>query len=156
MIQGRGDCNWLQILETTIDSSHVSFLHQTWLKSEAMKAASPNLTQALQDGAPVYEIEPTPYGFHAAAIRTLANNTRYVRVSEYVAPFISFIPRGENAPKFTNIVVPVDDEHTLHSVWSEITDAVHSADCEVAPVSCNIQSRVWSSILITKCLLVLP
>ncbi|MDB5082299.1 MAG: hypothetical protein JWP00_4223 [Chloroflexi bacterium] len=114
VVQAQSNCNWLQIIETTIDSSHVALLHQYWLQGDAVQATTPLLAQTLQDRAPTYEIEPTRYGFHAAATRNLANNIRYVRVSEFVAPFISFIPPGQDMPKFTNIVVPVDDEHTIH------------------------------------------
>jgi nitrite reductase/ring-hydroxylating ferredoxin subunit len=114
IIQAKTHTSWLQIMETTIDSSHVGILHQNWLKYMAGESRDDVSMRLRQDLSPVYEIEHTDYGFHAAAVRTMADKTLYVRVSQYIAPFISFIPVADETPKFTNIVVPIDDEHSIH------------------------------------------
>jgi phenylpropionate dioxygenase-like ring-hydroxylating dioxygenase large terminal subunit len=105
---GITNCNWVQALEGGIDSAHVGVLHQHWIKkSNPLPGVRDNL-------APRYEIEPRPYGFSAAAIRKLPDGTQLVRITEYVQPFYSFIPRnvGDHEGAFLLIFVPIDDEHT--------------------------------------------
>ena len=93
------DCNWMQVLEGSIDSSHVGVLHLdtlatrgparaasarstspgnrgTWIcryQAGAGKAARARLPAARglpsDDNAPRIEVENTPFGFHYAAIR---------------------------------------------------------------------------------------
>jgi phenylpropionate dioxygenase-like ring-hydroxylating dioxygenase large terminal subunit len=97
------NCNWLQGVEATIDTAHVGILHQTHVKKR-------NITEKFADVAPRYDIDPKPYGFRAAALRTLRDNSIYVRVTEYVVPWYSFIPH-EPGVRSLVISAPVDDHH---------------------------------------------
>lgn len=105
-------CNWFQALEGAIDSSHVGVLHEGQLKN-----FSKEIQHAKDDNAPRFEIEPKPYGYEAAAIRTLPDASQYVRVTQYVAPIGSFIPpAGPDADRIAHITVPVDDTNCLQLI----------------------------------------
>jgi phthalate 4,5-dioxygenase oxygenase subunit len=105
-------CNWFQALEGAIDSSHVGVLHEGQLKNFGAQ-----IQHAKDDNAPKFEIEPKLYGYEAAAIRTLADRSQYVRVTQYVAPAASLIPpAGPEADRIAHFTVPVDDTHCLQLI----------------------------------------
>jgi phthalate 4,5-dioxygenase oxygenase subunit len=104
--------NFIQSVEGAIDSAHSWFLHRgssrDWEKRFAIST----------DTSPRLEAEDTPYGFRYAAIRRpLADpeTTKYVRVTQFVAPFFCFIPPPLDVtqPVHTQIFVPVDDRNTM-------------------------------------------
>jgi len=108
--------NWLQGLEAALDSSHVGFLHQSWLPPQNGAIAV----------SPKYQVENTPYGMQAAAIRPLGDGTSYLRVSEYFMPLLTLVPGGSPPVGREGgifIAVPVDD--TTHLLFWGIfnTDA---------------------------------
>jgi len=120
--------NWVQGLETTMDSSHASVLHQSQL--EAFRIPM----QLGQYKAPLFDVEETPYGFRYAAIRGMDDGQRFVRVSQFVLPWYSVI----SIPHFDAIIffsVPIDDTTTAYwtvphrrdaplpdSPWTRVTD----------------------------------
>jgi len=99
--------NWIQSVEGLIDSAHVSILHQGWLQTAGDKSAS--LASAGQDTAPTYEFEDLPGGFRYAAIRKNGHDQRYVRITNYTAPFYCFVPFNTGN---CVISVPINDERT--------------------------------------------
>jgi len=107
-------CNWVQIVEGFLDSSHISHLH-------ASNESDPEYKKMkMADGAPRFDVETTPYGLYAAAIRNIGGGQRYTRVTEFVMPGAGFIP-GTRAPgpaydAYPEVVilsVPVDDVTTV-------------------------------------------
>ena len=100
--------NYLQAIEGSIDSSHSWFLH---------RGATPDWTKRTEvstDLCPVLEAEDTDYGFRYAATRkpnVNAQTHKYVRVTLYVVPTTSFIPRPMDPAQtgHVQINVPVDD-----------------------------------------------
>jgi phthalate 4,5-dioxygenase oxygenase subunit len=113
------ECNWAQALEGDIDSSHSDYLHSSDIRGRP------------KDHAPTLETEDTPYGFHYAAIRhpdAGADQTKYVRITLFVAPFSTFIPPqrfginafGSAGYEYVNhhAYVPVDDESHLFFSFS--------------------------------------
>jgi phthalate 4,5-dioxygenase len=103
------DCNWFQGVEATIDSSHVGILHKNWVGT----LGELNLTA--DNTAPRYELELQPYGLRAAALRGLTNGQTYVRVTELVFPFVSYIPPSgmHTGDRLAIVTVPVDDTHSM-------------------------------------------
>lgn len=123
------DCNWMQVQEGSIDSSHVGILHldtlavsdpgtrrtvgsfefegQPW---DTGLSAPPRRRGGVgwpsQDNGPKIEVENTPFGFHYAALRE-ANEPgkQYVRVTAFVMPYTAFIAGAPGSV----IVVPRDD-----------------------------------------------
>lgn len=96
-------CNWLQAVEGTLDSSHVSILHKSWLG-----AGRGELGQAAYDSAPRYEFDHQDYGIRFAAIRHTDSATSHVRVTEFVMPWTAYIPTGDE-DRIAIIGTPVDD-----------------------------------------------
>jgi phenylpropionate dioxygenase-like ring-hydroxylating dioxygenase large terminal subunit len=99
-------CNWLQAVEGTLDSSHVSILHQSWLGT-----SSGSLGETAEDSAPRYESDNTPYGIRFAAIRRSDEDQIHVRVTEFVIPWTAYIPTGDD-DRVAIIGTPIDDEHS--------------------------------------------
>jgi phenylpropionate dioxygenase-like ring-hydroxylating dioxygenase large terminal subunit len=105
------NCNWLQNLEGFLDSSHVSILHSSTVEP----ATGSGHEWLFEDSSPVFELEMTEYGYRAAAIRQMHDESAYyLRVSEYVFPFFVFIPSAPTAFKQFNASIPIDDTHTLN------------------------------------------
>jgi phthalate 4,5-dioxygenase len=104
--------NYLQAVEGSIDSSHSWFLHRDtiwdWKKRSEISS----------DLSPKLEAQDEPYGFRYAAIRRPNENPdteKYVRVTQFIAPFTALIPRplDRTEPAHAQIFVPVDDVHTM-------------------------------------------
>ena len=121
MIQkAREECNWAQCLEGVIDSAHSGFLHSNVIKAvpgenSIIPEDQGNTQRPSDDRAPRIEAENTAYGFQYAAIRRPLidpESRDYVRVTLFVAPFISLFP-GPLGWTSMQIFVPIDDEHTM-------------------------------------------
>lgn len=114
----RVPANWAQITEGQIDSSHSSSLHSSDMKPARIEGAGADAEKWYRpstDKSPKMQSEITDYGFHYAAIRRPIKNAAqndYIRVTEYVAPYISLIPPN-NQYNVTSVIVPIDDENTM-------------------------------------------
>ena len=110
-----GDCNWLQLLEGGIDTSHSSFLHRSF-----GARAGATLEFRARSTAPTLEVVRTSYGFRYAGIRHLPEqDQKYVRVYQFVMPFhqMRAFEGYLGHPLISgHIWVPADDEHTW--IWS--------------------------------------
>jgi len=110
-------CNWAQILEGAIDSSHSSSLHSSDMVAAPVDGAQATSSVWLRpstDKAPRLQIQLTDYGFRYAALRHPIHNADtndYVRSTVFVAPGTVLIPPN-NLYNVANVNVPVDDEHT--------------------------------------------
>lgn len=113
-------CNWLQGVEGTIDSVHVGTLHKSWVVKQQEARAGGTLSLTLSSH-PRYEVDDTPYGIRAAALRTVADDRQYIRVSEYVMPFTTLVAGSGNRTGSMFIAVPIDNvSHMLFwGLWDE-------------------------------------
>lgn len=104
-----GDFNWLQAVETTMDSAHLGILHASSIK----KLGDIGITKEYT--APVYEVERKPYGFKYASIRGMKDGRAYVRVNTFVAPWFSIIAPTDTGDSggVIQFTVPMDDEHSI-------------------------------------------
>jgi len=139
--------NWAQITEGQIDSAHSSSLHSSDMvpaKVESAGATDTNWLRPSTDKSPRLQVERTDYGFRYAAIRRPIKNAathNYVRVTVYVAPFISLIPPNTSYNVAT-VIVPIDDENTAFhfiswgegapdtATWREFAHAVRGVDTD--------------------------
>ncbi|MSQ72091.1 MAG: aromatic ring-hydroxylating dioxygenase subunit alpha [Betaproteobacteria bacterium] len=105
-----GHFNWLQAVETTMDSAHAGVLHQSHVASMG------TLALAADNQAPVYEIETRPHGFRYAGIRALADGSRYVRINSFVLPWYGIIAPRQSpyAGGAVFFVIPIDNEHSTY------------------------------------------
>ncbi|MBU3993552.1 MAG: Rieske 2Fe-2S domain-containing protein [Alphaproteobacteria bacterium] len=114
-------CNWLQGVEGTLDSVHVGTLHHSWIANVQKNDGASTIGHALTVH-PRYEVAETAYGIRAAAIRKLDEERNYLRVTEYVMPFISLVPNTmAHREGNTFISVPIDNHnHMLFwGFWNE-------------------------------------
>ena len=121
------DCNWAQVQEGSLDSSHVGILH-----IDTLVAMRPDVAREVgslriaggrwdhtiafppgvdampsPDNAPRIDVEPTPFGFHYAARRRMREQGKeYVRVTAFGFPFVCHIGGSVGAV----VVVPRDDD----------------------------------------------
>jgi phenylpropionate dioxygenase-like ring-hydroxylating dioxygenase large terminal subunit len=98
--------NWVQSLDGLADSAHIGIMHQDFLKNVP---GNSDVAAAAADLAPTYEFLDRPAGFQFAAVRRLSNGRRYLRVSEFVAPWYTFIAYKHG---YVMVSVPIDDSTT--------------------------------------------
>ncbi|MBM2811203.1 MAG: aromatic ring-hydroxylating dioxygenase subunit alpha [Chloroflexi bacterium] len=101
------DCNWLQILEGDVDSSHGGFLHTTL---EPDEAGIPRLRKE-QDRSPHVKLRKTDYGFVYAKSREADARHYYWKFYQFLMPAFVIIPGGPERIMY-RVTVPIDDQHT--------------------------------------------
>lgn len=106
--------NWVQGVEASMDSSHVSVLHES---STQMTAGAGNQRLLMNRAiAPKLEFEERPYGYRYAALRPAGDEQVYARVNNFVMPWYGLIcaPHA-GGPSTLFFSVPVDD--VTHRAW---------------------------------------
>ncbi|HEY0294761.1 MAG TPA: Rieske 2Fe-2S domain-containing protein [Bordetella sp.] len=124
-------CNWLQLLESVLDSAHLSFLHSGVLvtrptsESPLSEGMLANMAATTAMSSPTFEILERPYGFREGAIRDYGDGRRFAKIREFVAPYFSFLPGFPGKPTRRILVmsVPIDDTHCTQWVVNYRTDA---------------------------------
>src|SRR3546814_11998983 len=96
--------NYLQLWEGGLDSSHVSVLHtnqarKSWSADRGVDVDLTNWTP-MDDSAPLFEVEDTPFGYHYAATRPLP-------------------PRREDA-RFRNVRTTIGRAAGRERVWTVV------------------------------------
>lgn len=118
------------ILEATVDPSHVGVLHKNWVGNIGELAFTADNT------APRYEVELQPYGLRAATLRSLVDSRTYVRVTELIFPFTSLIPPATmyTGDRLAVLTVPVDDEASLQIfIRYNVAKPIRHDDWEALP-----------------------
>jgi phthalate 4,5-dioxygenase len=109
-------CNYVQVLEGLVDSSHLGILHANGVQASLQS----DLTYATKvaplqfDLAPRIEEEVTDFGFHYAALRGGVEGAVEARVTAFVMPCIVLNPNGDVA---TLVVPSGDDSCRFFHVW---------------------------------------
>jgi phenylpropionate dioxygenase-like ring-hydroxylating dioxygenase large terminal subunit len=108
-------CNYVQLIEGLLDSSHLTILHSSALQRAV--ASDLNFAKATShmkfDAAPRIEVEDTDFGLRYAAIRNVDGKAE-TRITAFVAPFWMINPNGD----LVVAVVPMSDEKTaFYTVW---------------------------------------
>ncbi|MDH4144886.1 MAG: Rieske 2Fe-2S domain-containing protein [Acidimicrobiia bacterium] len=95
-------CNWMQNLEGEIDSAHVQQLHQH---------AVQRIVGGPRMAPPRYQIEPSPAGLLAMAVREVPDEPEreYWRVTPYLMPSFTLIPMPSGEPQHFTGAIPRDD-----------------------------------------------
>lgn len=128
---GKVKVNWLQALESVIDSAHLSFLHKGVLVSrptddtEMSAGMRGGFAAVAESTAPRFEINERPYGFREGAIRDYPDGRRLAKIREFVAPYFSFLPGFPETPtrRILVIAVPIDDENCAQWILNYRVDA---------------------------------
>jgi len=115
-------CNFVQVIEGLVDSSHLGLLHMNGLRaSGSVDISFANKVNSMQRNlVPRFDLADTGFGFHYVALRDIDDEKgarTEVRIAAFVAPCTVLNPNGDIA----TIVVPVADDRTafFHVFWSE-------------------------------------
>lgn len=110
-------CNYLQVLEGEIDTSHFGFLHGGSVEADDLDPDDLN-SHSLLDRTPRYHVAETGAGSMYASYRPVADGQLYYRVAHYLFPFYTQFPDGVfNRNIVLDAAVPMDDEHTMIFTW---------------------------------------
>jgi len=110
------ECNWAQVMEGDLDTSHFSFLHMpapsvpSNLNPDA-PAGEQRLRMIREDPMPSFTIKDHDVGFIIGGARTSPNGQRYWRITQFMLPSHGTGPSalpGETYLGFT--IVPITDE----------------------------------------------
>ena len=110
------ECNYLQVMEGGLDSSHLSWLHRWTLQDDpVLGTGAGGRSRILEiigaDPNPRYEVAPTDAGLLLGARRRAGPDEYYWRITQFLLPCFNLVaPTGElsmNAQAW----VPADDEN---------------------------------------------
>ncbi len=116
------NCNYVQLMEGVVDSSHLSILHTVGLKAtDSAELDFAKKTNHMQfDAAPQLDTEETDFGFQYVALRRNDKGSEAVteaRIASFVAPCFVLNPNGDLFFSFT----PINDERVMffHVWWDK-------------------------------------
>ncbi len=101
--------NWLQALESELDSTHVHFLHGRLNRDDSPRYG----VWHDQPNAKLHVVD-APHGLTYGAERGEENGHRYWRTAHFLHPFYGMFPANPRGRVNVSIYVPIDDEHTLN------------------------------------------
>jgi hypothetical protein len=113
-----GYCNWVQGLEGNFDAAHTSYLHRnlsfsTLTPDETDAPGFPSLNMTFliwaYDMAPKLEVHDTWYGFRYAGLRQTPGGHTHARVTDYIFPYLTYIPAAPVGGNDCILMVPIDD-----------------------------------------------
>jgi hypothetical protein len=110
------DCNYLQGMEGDLDSSHSAFLHSrpnnTMDRSGADKVRKEGLRHySFTDKAPKFFTIQTDAGLMLGARRNADDESYYWRITQWMLPAYSLMPREDGSLRQCNMRIPIDDHH---------------------------------------------
>jgi phenylpropionate dioxygenase-like ring-hydroxylating dioxygenase large terminal subunit len=110
------NCNYVQVIEGLVDSSHLTVLHSSILAktNDAEDFDFAKKTTHMQfDATPVIEADETDFGFHYVAIRSIGE-TRMARIASFIAPCFIANANGD----VMLLIVPVNDTRcNFFHIW---------------------------------------
>jgi hypothetical protein len=106
------ESNFVQVIEGEIDTVHASILHSR-LDAPAMAATATTLAgrYSYRDRAARFHVQDTPGGILIGARREAESDSYYWRISRWLYPWITMIPREPKGPCRSGLIVPADDEN---------------------------------------------
>lgn len=106
-------CNYVQVLEGLLDSSHLSLLHISQFKQSLPDISFVQKTGHFQhDSAPKIEVEETDFGLHYSAVRVFGDKAE-TNVTAFISPFFILNPNDI----YMAIVPMSDTKCAFYSVW---------------------------------------
>ena len=109
-------CNYMQALEGSMDTAHLSFLHsapdQKSVKSDALGVGD-LLQFSEKDGVPRFFVTDTDYGLSIVARRDAGSEHYYWRASQWLMPLCVLVATAPGSLKRGNLFIPIDD----HNCW---------------------------------------
>lgn len=109
------NCNYVQVIEGLVDSSHLTVLHSSALSrtNDSDLDYAGKISHMQFDSAPTIEADETDFGFHYVAIRQ-SNESRVARVTSFISPCFVANANGD----VLLMIVPINDERcNFYHVW---------------------------------------
>ena len=109
------DCNYVQVMDGNLDTSHAFVLHTDLVKQWSRSTSSDGALERNfnpEQTVPRLEFLSTNFGFYYAGIRTgggVPDGKRHLRITAFVLPHMALIPGETGRPLLWS---PIDDEHT--------------------------------------------
>ena len=107
-------CNYLQMIESDLDTSHFGFLHLGCIEPEHLSEDNPLRWQVetrMPEFAPCSDM---PWGTSYGAYFKIGDDRHWWRVANYLMPFWTQTPQGSFRDHIDAVAyVPMDDEHTM-------------------------------------------
>jgi nitrite reductase/ring-hydroxylating ferredoxin subunit len=141
VIRRNMDCNYLQVMEGGLDSSHVGILHadlaqRVDLNSDKIRTAFGDQSHVVSAAQTDIEVRDTDFGFDYAALRIEGNGRdKYsARITPFIMPNLTIVPPGT----FSNMYIPYDDTHTgwIVTFWDDSKRIDRDAVLKVAGLNC--------------------
>ncbi|MPS25449.1 Rieske 2Fe-2S domain-containing protein [Pigmentiphaga sp.] len=104
-------CNYMQALEGSLDTSHLTFLHQMNRMSKDVFGVGDFQRFSDADGAPRFFCADTSYGMSISARRDGDDDTYYWRVTQWLMPVGVLVPTAPGNVCRANFFVPIDDRN---------------------------------------------
>ena len=106
------ESNFVQVIEGEIDTVHASILHSR-LDSLEKSGSATSLAgrYSYRDRAARFHVEDTDGGLLIGANRNAEEDSYYWRISRWLFPWVTMIPREPMGPCRSGLIVPVDDEN---------------------------------------------
>ena len=111
VLAARLNVNWLQAMESVLDSAHLGILHRSSVAGSRSRTAQNSSGMWVRSTAPRFEFQTTPYGFREAALRQGPDGLINTRIRSVVAPWHVFLPGEPDGERQIVTTIPVDDEH---------------------------------------------
>lgn len=107
-------CNYVQVLEGLLDSSHLSLLHISQFKAQGLPDIKfvQNTGHMQHDPAPQIEAQETEFGLHYGAVRVFGDKAE-TNVTAFISPFFILNPNDI----YMAIVPMADDKCAFYSIW---------------------------------------
>jgi len=106
------ESNFVQVIEGEIDTVHASILHS---RLDALDKSPTATTLAgrysYRDRAAKFNVQDTEGGILIGAKRNAEEDSSYWRISRWLFPWITMIPREPKGPARSGLIVPADDEN---------------------------------------------
>jgi nitrite reductase/ring-hydroxylating ferredoxin subunit len=108
------ECNWLQVGEGAIDTSHAGFLHFGSLTAEEYPEGTFS-RYLLVDRSPHYAVVNTDVGVTYGAYRPINEQRNFWRIANFLLPFYTMNPQGllGAGAQGWQARVPMDDTHMI-------------------------------------------
>jgi len=106
------ESNFVQVIEGEIDTVHASLLHSNLDSlSKSNSATTVGGRYSYKDRPPRFFVEDTDSGILIGARRNAEEDSYYWRISRWLYPYITMIPREPQGSARSGLIVPIDDEN---------------------------------------------
>jgi len=106
------ESNFVQVIEGEIDTVHASLLHSSLDSlSKSDTATTVGGKYSYRDRPPRFFVEDTDSGILIGARRDAEEDSYYWRISRWLFPYITMIPREPQGSARSGLIVPIDDEN---------------------------------------------